>query len=154
MLRKAFLILVLAAASPAYSQQTQCDAAAFRQAVASASASITKLHEQNGKLFQEQLQKLRALNKWSDADYVAKATPYVKDETTASLDAANQALLTKVQSVEAANAGTDAGRCAMLGEVKLAMDKVVANTAAKWQHMLTKIAQATAQPVVEAGLMH
>ncbi len=34
------------------------------------------------------------------------------------------------------------------------MDKVVANTAAKWQHMLTKIAQATAQPVVEAGLTH
>jgi len=135
-----------ATGSAAFGQQA-CDAGAFRDAVASASASITKLHEANGKIFQENLAKLRTISGWSDADYVTKATPFVKDETTLALDGANQTLLAKVQSLEASNASTEAGRCAMLAEVKLTMEKVVANAAAKWEHMLAKVAQAAAQPV-------
>ena len=131
----------------------RCDQAAFREAVADASSSITQLHERNGKIFQENLQKLRALNKWQDAEFVAQATPFVKDATTASLDTANQELLSKVQSLEAANANTESGRCAMLAELKSSMAKVIDNTAAKWEHMLAKIAQATAQPL-QAGLAH
>jgi hypothetical protein len=130
----------------AFGQQS-CDASAFREAVANASASITKLHEANGKLFQESLAKLRAMSGWTEADYVAKATPFVKDEMTVELDTANQALLAKVQSLEAGNAGTETGRCAMLAEVKLVMEKVVANAEAKWQHMLSKVAQASSRPM-------
>ena len=133
-----------------FGQETQCDEAAFRQAVANASASLTALHDTNSKIFQEKLQRLRALGNWQEAEFVAKATPFVKDETTASLDAASQALLGEVQSLEAANAGTEAGRCAMLSKVKISMEKVVANTAAKWEHVLTNIDRATAQPV-QAG---
>jgi hypothetical protein len=77
----------------------------------------------------------------------------VKDETTASFDAANQALLAKVQSLDAANAATESGRCAMLAELKASMEKVVANTAARWEHMLGKVARASAQPM-QAGLTH
>jgi hypothetical protein len=146
----ALAVLVLWVACPAAFAQQSCEAGAFREVVASASASITQLHEKNGKLFQDNLQKLRTLNNWSEADYVAKATPFVKDETTVALDAANQALLGKVQSLEAGNAGTDSGRCAMLSELKLSMEQVVANTAAKWEHMLSKLAQASAQPL-QAG---
>jgi hypothetical protein len=145
--RLALAACLLSGASSAAFGQDSCGPAAFRDVVTSASASITKLHETNGKIFQESLAKLRSLAGWNDADYAAKATPYVKDETTDALDATNQALLAKVQSVEAANASTEAGRCAMLAEVKLSMEKVVANTAAKWQHMLSKVAQASARSV-------
>ncbi len=141
---------IWAGSGSAFAQET-CETGAFRDVVASASASITQLHEKNGKVFQENLQKLRALNNWTDADYVAMATPYVKDETTAALDAANQALLAKVQSLKSGNAATGPGRCAMLSELKLSMEQVVANTAAKWEHMLSKIAQASARPL-QAGI--
>ncbi len=144
-LRTLGIVILSAACSTAWAGP-ECDQAAFREAVAAASTSISALHEQNNKVFQEHLQKLRVLNGWRDADFVAGATPFVRDETIASFDAANQALLALVQSLEAANAGTEEGRCAMLSTVKLSMEKVVANTSAKWQHMLTKIGRATAQP--------
>jgi hypothetical protein len=144
-------IIALVAASPAaHAQQGQCEPAAFREAVAQASATITVLHEKNGPVFQEHLQKLRVLNNWREADYVTKAAPFVKDETIATLDAANQALLAKVQSLDAAGAATDSGRCAMLGELKAAMEKVVANTSAKWEHMLDKVNRASIRPI-QAG---
>jgi hypothetical protein len=149
-LRALAIVILSAACSPALAGP-ECDQAAFREAVAAASASITVLHEKNNKVFQEHLQKLRVLQGWRDAEFVAGATPFVKDETTASLDAANQALLAQVQSLEATNAGSESGRCTMLSTLKLSMEKVVANTTAKWEHMLTKIGRATAQPL-QAGL--
>lgn len=150
MLRALAIVIPIAACPAAFAQQGQCDPAAFREAVASASATITLLHEKNGKVFQENLQKLRVLNNWQEAEYLANAAPFVKDETTVSLDAANQALLTKVQSLDAANANTGPGRCAMLDELKGAMEKVVANTAAKWEHMLDKLHRASGGPI-QAG---
>lgn len=151
MVLRVLAVLLLSAACPAaFAQQGQCDSAAFREAVAAASATITQLHKKNGKIFQENLQKLRALNNWQEADYVANATPFVKDETTATLDAANQALLAKMQTLDAAGANTEPGRCAMLSEVKLVMQQVVANTVSKWEHMLDKLARASARPI-QAG---
>ncbi len=149
-LRALAIVIAITACPAAFAQQGQCDPAAFREAVASASATITLLHEKNGKVFQENLQKLRALNNWQEAEFLANAAPFVKDETTASLDAANQALLSKVQSLDAVNANTEPGRCAMLNELKSTMDKVVANTTAKWEHMLDKLNRASAQPI-QAG---
>ena len=149
-LRALFLLILIAACQQAFAQQGQCDPAAFREAVASASATITQLHEKNGKAFQESLQRLRAVNNWQEAEYLANAAPFVKDETTASLDAANQTLLTKVQSLDAASASTETGRCAMLTELKGTMEKVVANTTAKWDHMLDKLNRASIRPI-QAG---
>jgi hypothetical protein len=149
-LRALAIVLLIAACSPAFAQQGQCEAAAFREAVAQASATITVLHEKNGRIFQENLQKLRAVNHWQEADYVANATPFVRDEATASFDAENQALLAKVQSLDAAGAATESGRCAMLIELKATMEKVVANTSAKWEHMLGKVNRASLRPI-QAG---
>ncbi len=151
MLRAAIVFTTLGSGySGAGAQQGPCDPAAFRDVVANAGASITSMHEKNNKPFQRLLQNLRNMNNWGEAEYVAKAMPFVRDETTNSLDAANHGLLAKVQSLEAANAGTESGRCAMLGELKGSMDQLVANTAAKWGHMLEKAERASAQPV-QAG---
>jgi hypothetical protein len=152
-LRTTVLLILLAGYPKAFAQQGSCDPGAFREIVASASASITMLHEKNSKLFQDDLQKLRAAGNWPESEYLTRATPFVKDETTASFDAANQALLAKVQSLEAASAATESGRCAMLAELKASMEKVVANTAAKWEHMIGKVARASIQPM-QAGLTH
>jgi hypothetical protein len=151
MVLRALAILLLIATCPAaFAQQGQCNPAAFREAVAQASATLTALHEKNGGILQENLQKLRVLNNWQDAEYVANATPFVRDETTATFDAENQALLARVQSLDAAGASTESGRCAMLTELKAAMEKVVANTSAKWEHMLDKLNRASMRPI-QAG---
>ncbi|MBI4724880.1 MAG: hypothetical protein HY765_07850 [Rhodomicrobium sp.] len=153
MARRALAIFILGAAVPsAFAQQVPCDPGAFREVVSSASASITVMHETKSKLFQEKLQNLRALHNWPEAEYIAKATPLVKDATTTDLDSANQTLLAKVQSLEASNANSEAGRCAMLGEVKLTMEKIVANTAAKWEHMMSNVERAST--ALQAGLSH
>jgi hypothetical protein len=149
MVLRALAILISVAASPAAFAQ-QCDPAAFREAVAAASATISGLHAKNAGVFQENLQKLRVRNNWQNAEYLANAAPLVKDETTAALDAANQALLAKVHSLDEASASTEPGRCVMLAELKGAMEKVVANTAAKWDHMFDKLNRASVQPI-QAG---
>jgi hypothetical protein len=135
----------------AHGQQSSCDTGAFREVVAKASASINEMQEKNSKVFQEKLQGLRASNGWSEAEFVAKATPYVKDETTTSIDADNQALLAKVQTLGGNGAPSEPERCAMLQELKALMDKVVANTGQKWQHMLSKVSSAPAGSL-QAGL--
>jgi hypothetical protein len=149
-LRTLAIIILVSACPAAYAQQEQCDPAAFREAVAQASARITGLQKKNAPVFQAHLQKLRTQNNWREAEYVANAAPFVRDETTTALDAANQALLAKVQSLDAARATTGKGRCAMLAELKFAMEKVVSNTAAKWEHMLGKVNSAVAHPI-QAG---
>ncbi len=147
------VILCSVASTPfAYGQSSPCDAGAFREAVAKASASINEMHEKNSKAFQEKLQSVRVSNGWSEAEFVAKATPFVKDETTASLDADNQAILAKVQSLGANGSGSESERCSMLADLKSLMDKVVANTGSKWQHMMEKIS--TASGSLQAGLAH
>jgi hypothetical protein len=149
-LRALAIIISLAVSPAAFAQQEPCGPAAFREAVATAGATISGLHEKNAAIFQENLRKLRVANNWQEAEYLANAAPFVKDDTIASLDSANQTLLTEVRSLDASNATSDSGRCAMLAELKLAMQKVVANTAAKWDHMQDKLGRASMQPI-QAG---
>jgi hypothetical protein len=150
--RRVYLIATLLFISGrAQADEAVCDRGAFREVVAGASASISKLHDQNNKILQERLQSLRAKFNWSETEFLAKAAPLVKDETTASIDQANQDLLAKVQSLEADKATTEAGRCAMLAELKLSMEKVIQNTVAKWDHMLAKTTEAAASSL-QAGV--
>lgn len=137
------LILCFVMTPVANALSETCDAAAFKSVVSAASASINGLHEKDNKIFQEGLQKLRTAKGWSDGDFVANATPFVKDDITASLDLANQGLLAKVQSLDAAQANSKSGRCSMLQELKSMMDQVVANTDAKWQHLISKVTLAS-----------
>ncbi|MBT3071589.1 hypothetical protein KKP04_12005 [Rhodomicrobium sp. Az07] len=146
-----FIVLFVSANAPAFAQTAACDAEAFKAVMAKASTAISGLQEANAKAVQGKLQTLRSLHNWSDEVYPAKATPFVKDETTTAIDAANRDLLVKVQSFDANKAASEDGRCAMLGEFRLAMDEVVKNTAAKWRHMVAKLDAATSS-VMQAGM--
>jgi hypothetical protein len=140
----------LAMVPHAFGQSVACDAGEFRDAVSIASAAIVSLHEKNSKIFKEKLQRLHAANGWTDAEFVAKARPFVEDDVTASLDARNQALLATVQTFDAANARSEQGRCAMLSQFRSLLQKVVENTNAKWDHMISKISL-TSGAALQAG---
>ncbi len=129
-------------------EQGKCGQPAFAAVVADASAKLTAMNGENKKAFQEKLRVLRAREGWADADYLAKASPFVKDERIAAFDEGNKALLAKVEGLGAAplTAGAavlpsraDARRCALLGELRALMARVVENTRAKWGYMLGKV---------------
>jgi hypothetical protein len=145
-------LCALLVTSAAFAQSAPCDTGAFRAVVSDASASIVSLHEKNGRLLQNQLQKLRAAYGWNDAEFAVKAAPYVKDDVTISLDEANQLLLAKIQSFNAADAASSEGRCAMLGQLKILMQRVVENTNSKWEHMLDKASRAP-EDRLQAGML-
>src|SRR5688572_13583526 len=76
--------------------QGACEQAAFAAVVSDASGMLAAMNEDNKKAFQARLATLKAREGWADGDYAAKATPFVKDSTTAALDENNKALLEKV----------------------------------------------------------
>lgn len=132
--------------------QEKCDRAAFTAVVADASAQLTAMNTANKKSFQDKLQLLRAREAWPDAEYLAKASPFVKDERIAAFDETSQGLLASIQGLGSApvTAGAaallssaEARQCAMLEELRGLMARVVDNTRAKWGYMLGKVDAAT-----------
>jgi altronate dehydratase len=123
-----------------------CEPADFASTVSGASAVLSAMNDENRKAFQARLVALKTREGWSDGEYAAKATPFVKDPTTVALDEGNKALLGKVPQLGGAadaapSAAADDGakRCAMLQELRGLMARVVENTRAKWSHMLGKL---------------
>src|SRR5688500_4910255 len=86
-------ILVL---MPQMSFAQGCEQADFASTVSGASAVLSTMNDENRKAFQARLVALKAREGWSDGEYAAKATPFVKDPTTVALDEGNKALLDKV----------------------------------------------------------
>jgi altronate dehydratase len=126
--------------------QADCGQPAFAAAVGDASAVLSAMNDENKKAFQAKLMALKAREGWTDGDYAAKATPFVKDATISALDDGNKTLLAKVPQLGGfAQAGSipsmadESRRCAMLNELRGLMARVVENTRAKWTHMLGKL---------------
>src|SRR5687768_17452969 len=73
-----------------------CEQAAFASAVSDASAALSAMNDENKKAFQAKLMALKTREGWTDGEYAAKATPFVKDATISALDDGNKTLLAKV----------------------------------------------------------
>ena len=130
----------------------ECGREFFAGVVSKANAELSAMNDANKRLFQEKLQLLKARAGWSDADFVALATPYVRDERIAAFDSENQGLLGRVsqrgapgQTVASLTgvapsftASTD-NRCAMLDTLRQLMTGLVENTKAKWAYMTGKL---------------
>ncbi len=126
--------------------QAGCEQAAFASAVGDASAVLSAMNDENKKAFQAKLLALKTREGWTDGEYAAKATPFVKDATISALDDGNKTLLAKVpqlggvvQAGSIPSVADEPRRCAMLNELRGLMARVVENTRAKWTHMLGKL---------------
>ncbi len=125
-----------------------CDPSRFRDVVSSASAAIAETNRVNGRVLQETLIKLRKASGLPDAEFASRAKPLVQDQVTTSIDAENQAMLAKIQTL-GIDTPADASRCdSMLQDLKSLMEKVSANTQTRWQHMLGKVNSASAGPML------
>jgi hypothetical protein len=124
-----------------------CGRDAFAAVVSHAGAELTAMNTAQKAGLHEKLQLLKARQGWADADFVAKATPFVQDAKIAEFDQGNTTLLARVTQLgaPAALAGAAASlpsaedrSCAMLEELRALMGRVVENTRAKWAYMLGK----------------
>lgn len=148
----AYVLMSLTATAGA---EEKCGQTAFAAVVNEASAQLTAMNDENRKTFHAKLQTLRGRENWGDADYVARATPFVQDERIAAFDANGKALLSKVELIGqpgqvtvTASIATPLGmmmdretarRCAMLADLRALMTQVVDNTRAKWHYMHSKL---------------
>jgi hypothetical protein len=130
-------IAVIAISALSHNPARACEKAEFTAAVSEANTAISQMNERNKSAFQQKLQTLKTRHSWSDADYVANATVYVKDERTADFDARGKALLAEAGALGGGDATQD--RCAMLGKLKALLADLVRNTDAKWAHMHQKL---------------
>lgn len=137
--RLAFVIALFACQNVEVRAES-CDQPAFAKVVAEANANLTGLNEQNKNVFQEKLQALRTREGWSEADFPAKAMPFVKDETIAAFDAKSEALLAQISQLGGdGNTASEEKRCGMLESLKGIMGQLVETTSQKWRHMFDKL---------------
>jgi hypothetical protein len=132
-----------------------CGREALAAVVSEAGAELTAMNEANTRHFQDKLKQLKASQGWSDADYVSKATPFVKDEAIAGFDARHGDLLAQVPNLSApghsvaslaaaapAFAASAPEGCPMAEKLRALMNDVVDNSRAKWTYMLGKVDEA------------
>lgn len=149
----AALICSLIAVTAAHADN--CGREALAAVVSEASAELTAMNEANTRRFQDKLKQLKASEGWSDADYVSKATPFVKDEAIADFDVRHGELLAKVPHLSApghsvaslagaapAFAASAPEGCPMAEKLRTLMSDVVDNSRAKWTYMLGKVDEA------------
>ncbi len=132
-----------------------CGREALAAVVSEAGAELTAMSEANTRLFQDKLKQLKASQGWSDADYVSRATPFVRDEAIAGYDARNSELLAQVPGLSArdrsvaslagavpASAASAPEGCPMAEKLRSLMNDVIDNSRAKWTYMLGKVDEA------------
>ncbi|NJM34616.1 MAG: hypothetical protein HC850_07775 [Rhodomicrobium sp.] len=126
-----------------------CSREAFSQVVGETSAALTAMNESQKQGFQAKLSALKQRKGWTDADYVAKAASYVRDDRIAALDVKIQSLLAKIPEL-GASAPALAGatppakdmapaHCDMLAKLRGVMAEVIENNRAKWVYMTEKL---------------
>jgi hypothetical protein len=146
----AALMVFLLGAPTAWAED--CGREEMAVVVNDAGATLTAMNETNKRRFHEKLQQLKARRGWSDAEFVAQATPFIKDDRIAALDAENKALLARVPELGAgasvaslaavapglsASAGDE--RCRMVQGLRQLMSAVIENSRSKWTYMLGKL---------------
>ncbi len=130
----------------------ECGREAFAAVVAEANAELTALNAAHKQRFQKKLQALKSHAGWSDGEFVAKATPFVKDQKIAGFDTQNKELLAHVPQLGASSqtvaslAGAAPSfdppadkRCGMVEELRGLMSTVIENSRAKWTYMIGKV---------------
>lgn len=141
----AALILLSAAALDA--KAADCDREAFTAVVGEVSAELAALNAAQKAALHEKLQLLRARQGWADADFVAKATPFVQDAKIAEYDQGIKTLLARVPQLGAPAAlaavapslpASEPRNCTTLQELRALLAQLVDNTRAKWGYMLAK----------------
>jgi hypothetical protein len=116
-----------------------CKKEDFESAVETAAASLRDINSKNRPEFQEKLRELKDKRKWNHDEFVANATPFVRDDKTAVYDKTTNELLSAISSMGQQGSGPEAPDCAVLLELRARMKMLVDTQVAKWSYMFGKL---------------
>lgn len=135
----ALLVGIAAGSADLSAQAAACSKADFEAVVDEAAASLRDLTRQNTPKFQSKLRQLRSKRGWSEEQFLKEAAPLVRDEQIAALDQKSEEFLARITSGGEAQSTATAPDCALLGELRGAMQALVETQKAKWTYMFAKI---------------
>jgi hypothetical protein len=136
--------VIVAATMPAASAQN-CTREDFAAVVDDTAEALRVLNSKNRPEFQDRLRQLREKNRWSHDQFIAAATPFVKDETIEAYDARSEEALGRVTSMGQRGQQAKTPDCRLLGDLKGHMGSLLDIQSAKWRYMFEKIDAALAK---------
>jgi len=116
-----------------------CKKEEFEAVVEATATSLRDLNAKNRPEFQEKLRQLKDKRKWSHDEFVAKATPFVRDDKTTVYDKTTDELLSAISSMGQMGAESESPDCAVLLELRARMKALVDTQTAKWSYMFGKL---------------
>jgi hypothetical protein len=137
----ALLIAVSGAGRAALSQS--CAKTDFEAVVNQAGVALRDLNQHNTPLFQAKLRQLKEKRGWGADQFLKEAGPFVRDEVIAAHDKKSEELLARITGE--GQAGPAAPDCAVLAELRAALQLLVETQKAKWSHMFAKLEQELAK---------
>lgn len=131
--------LVLALAVPAAAQSPSCSKADFEAVVDSAAAALRDLNVKYRPAFQDQLRSLKQKRGWSDDQFLKEAAPFVKDDAIEVYDRKSSEQLAKITAMGQAGADAKSPDCALMAELNIHMQTLVATQTERWKYMFAKV---------------
>lgn len=133
------LLAMLVCATQDASAQTPCTKADFEAVVNEAGAALRDLNQQNTPRFQAKLRTLKDKRGWGNDQFLKEAEPFVRDREILAYDQKSEQLLIRITGGGQQGLSAATPDCAVLGELRSAMQLLVETQKAKWAHMFAKL---------------
>lgn len=136
----ALLVVLLAVAPmPAAAQPAACSKSDFEAVVDDAAAALRDLNLKHKPEFQERLKSLKDKRGWGHDEFMAKASPFVKDEAISGYETQSFQLLEQISTLGQDGAAAKTPDCALLLELQARMKLLVEIQGKKWAYMFGKL---------------
>jgi len=135
----ALLVALWGAGRAAFPQPPTCAKSDFEAVVNAAGAALRDLNQLNTPLFQAKLRQLKEKRSWSNDRFLKEAEPLVRDEVIAAHDKKSEELVARITGEGQAGPLPAAPDCALLADLRAALQLLVETQKAKWSHMFGKL---------------
>jgi hypothetical protein len=133
------LLVLTGAWQDAAAQAPACSKADFEAVVNEAGAALRDLNRENTPRFQSKLRDLKDKRGWGNDQFLKEAEPFVRDKEIVAYDQKSEELLNRITGGGQQGGGAAAPDCAVLAELRSAMQLLVETQKAKWSHMFAKL---------------
>jgi hypothetical protein len=123
----------------AAAQAASCAKGDFEGVVNEAGAVLRDLNHKNTPVFQAKLRQLKDKRKWSNDQFLKEAEPFVRDERIVSYDQKSDELLVRIAGGGETASTARPADCALLGELRAALQLLVETQKEKWTYMMAKL---------------
>jgi hypothetical protein len=135
----ALLLGAGAAGYEAVAQGSGCTKSDFESVVNEAGSGLRDLNRKNTPVFQAKLRELKDKRSWSNDEFLKQAEPFVRDDRIVALDQKSEELLVRITGGGQAATAAKQADCALLAELRAALQLLVETQKEKWTYMMGKL---------------